>query len=191
MERINQTIIKRLHPKKGFTAPYIQFPWGYDRALIGKPVTIFKTDDGFFLSLSSNEFKPIKEKNNSKNDACFVKDKFKPKESLESRIINLENQISGQYGGIENSGDQTNIENQIVQNEPQIEEMSGRSKPPSVSAAFSSASYPDGYRAIHCPVLTCTRRGSPFHRFLFVDAQRVITRLCVHSTVLPSRSLHN
>ena len=50
---------------------------------------------------------------------------------------------------------------------------SGRSKPPFVLAAFSYASYPDGYRAIHCPVLTCTRRDSPFHRILPVNAQRV------------------
>ena len=32
-----------------------------------------------------------------------------------------------------------------------IKEVSGRSKPPSVSAAFSSAPYPGGYRTIHWP----------------------------------------
>jgi hypothetical protein len=51
--------------------------------------------------------------------------------------------------------------------------MSGRSKPPSVLAAFSSAPNPDGDRASCCPVLACTRRDSPFHRILFVNAQRV------------------
>ena len=51
--------------------------------------------------------------------------------------------------------------------------MSGRSKPPSVLAAFSSAPNPDGNRASCCPVLACTRRDSPFHRILFVNAQRV------------------
>lgn len=48
-----------------------------------------------------------------------------------------------------------------------IRNVSGRSKPPSVHAAFSSAPNPGGYRAIHCPVLACTRRDSPFHRILF------------------------
>ena len=51
--------------------------------------------------------------------------------------------------------------------------MSGRSKPPSVLAAFSSAPNPDGNRASCCPVLACTRRDSPFHRILSVNAQRV------------------
>jgi hypothetical protein len=51
--------------------------------------------------------------------------------------------------------------------------LSGRSKPPSVPAAFSSAPNPDGDRASCCPVLACTRRDSPFHRILFVNAQRV------------------
>ncbi len=52
--------------------------------------------------------------------------------------------------------------------------MSGRSKPPSVHAAFSSAPNPGGYRAIQYPVLACTRRDSPFHRILFrKNAQRV------------------
>ena len=51
--------------------------------------------------------------------------------------------------------------------------MSGRSKPPSVLAAFSSAPNPDGDRASCCPVLACTRRDSPFHRILSVNAQRV------------------
>jgi len=55
----------------------------------------------------------------------------------------------------------------IVHNKPQNENVSGRSKPPSVHAAFSSAPNPGGYRAIHCPVLACTRRDSPFHRILF------------------------
>jgi hypothetical protein len=51
--------------------------------------------------------------------------------------------------------------------------MSGRSKPPSVFAAFSSAPNPDRDRASCCPVLACTRRDSPFHRILSVSAQRV------------------
>ena len=132
MECINQTVVKRLHPKKGYTAPYIQFPWGYDRALIGKPVTIFKTDDGFFLSLSLNEFESSKEKNTLHNETCFANDQFKPKQSLKSRKINLKSQISARNSEIENSRVQSNIDNQIVQNKTQTREVSGRSKPPFV-----------------------------------------------------------
>lgn len=51
--------------------------------------------------------------------------------------------------------------------------VSGRSKPPFVLAAFSYAPNPDGDRASCRPVLACTRRDSPFHRILFVNAQRV------------------
>ncbi len=40
-------------------------------------------------------------------------------------------------------------------------------------AAFSYAPNPDGNRASVCPVLACTRRDSPFHRILSVNAQRV------------------
>ena len=54
-----------------------------------------------------------------------------------------------------------------------VKRMSGRSKPPSVLAAFGSAPNPDGDRASCCPVLACTRRDSPFHRILSVNAQRV------------------
>lgn len=53
------TTFKKLNPKKGFTAPYIRFAWNTRHALIGKPVTIYKVEGGFFVSVESNEFKPF------------------------------------------------------------------------------------------------------------------------------------
>ena len=58
MELLCQTEFKRMAPKKGFLAPYVQLPWGHDRALIGKPVSIYKVDGGFFLALENKQFKP-------------------------------------------------------------------------------------------------------------------------------------
>ena len=45
-------------PKNGFIAPYIRFPWNSERALIGKPVSIYKVDGGFYLEVDNKEFKP-------------------------------------------------------------------------------------------------------------------------------------
>jgi len=164
---ISSTVFKRMAPKKGFTASYIRFPWNSERALIGKPVSIYKVEGGYFLSTEFNEFKPPNKADTEQEDACSMNDEFKPKESLKSRINTLGSQISTIQREIENPRIQANSKMQIVQNEPQNENVSGRSKPPSVHAAFSSAPYPGGYRAIHCPVLACTRRVSPFHRILF------------------------
>ncbi len=58
MELIADTTFKRMAPKAGFLAPYIQFPWGHDRALIGKPVSIYKVDGGFFLAIENKQFTP-------------------------------------------------------------------------------------------------------------------------------------
>jgi hypothetical protein len=49
MNLISSTEFKLMAPKKGFTAPYIRLPWGYDRALIGREVDIFKTYTGFSI----------------------------------------------------------------------------------------------------------------------------------------------
>ena len=144
-----KTTIKKMHPKKGFIAPYIRFPWNQDRALIGKPVSIYKVDGGYFLSLKNNEFKPPNMMDIARDTVCSMNNEFKPKESLNSRMITLESQISEIYREIENTKVPSKNENQIIQNDAQNEKVSGRSKPPSVSAAFSYASYPDRYRAIH------------------------------------------
>ncbi len=85
---------KKIHPKKGFIAPCIRFPWNTYRALIGKSVAIYKVEGGFFLSAESNEFKPSNNIDTNQEDVCSMNKEFKPKETLKSRIINLESQIS-------------------------------------------------------------------------------------------------
>ena len=79
MELIHRTLLKKMNPKKGFTAPYIRFPWNTHRALIGKPVSIYKVDGGYFLSIDSNEFKPENIKMAEKGKGAYNSDKFKPK----------------------------------------------------------------------------------------------------------------
>jgi len=174
MEFIHRTLLKKMNPKKGFTAPYIRFAWGYDRTLIGKPVSIYKVDGGFFVSLESNEFKPVKKKKTTIDDTCFANNKCKPIELENPCISTLESQISTQIHDIEKSSEIIDAKSKTaLKDHAEKKVRSGRSKPPSVLAAFSLAPNPDGYRALHCPVLACTRRDSPFHRILFVNAQRV------------------
>ena len=151
MELIHRTFLKKMNPKKGFTALYIRFPWGYDRALIGKSVSIYKVDDGYFLSTESNEFKPPNKVEANQEEVCSMNNECKQKESLKSRKNTLESQISELNKEIEKSRVQTIQENQIAQNYTQKKNVSGRSKPPFVLAAFSSAPYPGGYRTIHWP----------------------------------------
>jgi hypothetical protein len=54
MDLIHSTKIKKLNPKSGFLAPYIQLPWGYDESLIGKEIDIFKTEMGFVIQFKQN-----------------------------------------------------------------------------------------------------------------------------------------
>jgi hypothetical protein len=48
MELIVDMTVKRMAPKKGCIALYIQLPWGYEKTLIGKPVSVYRVDGGFF-----------------------------------------------------------------------------------------------------------------------------------------------
>jgi len=43
-------------PKKGYLAPYVQFPWNYDDTLIGQPISVYKVNGGFFLALENKQF---------------------------------------------------------------------------------------------------------------------------------------
>jgi hypothetical protein len=78
MELITTTTVKKMAPKKGFIAPYIRFQWGYDKSIIGKPVTIYKADKGFFIQLETNEFTPS---DKAVNGNLSSVDEFKPNES--------------------------------------------------------------------------------------------------------------
>ena len=46
---VSSTRIKKLQPRKGYLAPYIQFPWGYRTDLIGREIEIHEVKGGFFL----------------------------------------------------------------------------------------------------------------------------------------------
>ena len=80
MELITNTTVKRMAPKQGFIAPYIRFPWNSERALIGKPVSIYKVDGGFFIAMENKQFTPSDSEQNIhvKNLSSVVE--FKPTE---------------------------------------------------------------------------------------------------------------
>ena len=86
MELIHRTLLKKMNPKKGYIAPYIQFPWGYDRALIGKPVSIYKVDGDYFLSTESNEFKPLNSKKVESDITQIRNHEFKPSKCSEMAL---------------------------------------------------------------------------------------------------------
>ena len=91
MELIADTTFKKMAPKKGFLAPYIQFPWGHDRALIGKPVSIYRADGGYFLSIESNEFKPLDVSKVKANITRIRNNEFKPNEKTNTTLPESEN----------------------------------------------------------------------------------------------------
>jgi hypothetical protein len=84
MELIADTTVKKLAPKKGYLAPYIQLPYGYDSALIGKTVSIYKVEGGFFVALENKEFKPVDSDNTKKFSSV---DEFKLNE-FENKLQN-------------------------------------------------------------------------------------------------------
>ena len=84
MELIADTTVKKMSPKKGFLAPYVQFPWNYDTALIGKSVSIYKVDGGFFVALENKQFKPLDSENTY---IPTLVDEFKP-DKFENTVQN-------------------------------------------------------------------------------------------------------
>ena len=57
MQSLGVTKIKKLNPRQGYLAPYIQLPWGYREDLIGDQAEIFEVDGGFFIKIGHEEFK--------------------------------------------------------------------------------------------------------------------------------------
>ena len=96
MELIHRTLLKKMNPKKGFIAPYIRFPWNTHRALIGKPVSIYKVDGGFFLSTESNEFKPLNLKKVESDITEIRNNEFKPNEN--TNVTLRESEITRKTG---------------------------------------------------------------------------------------------
>ena len=82
MELIHRTLLKKMNPKKGYIAPYIRFAWNTNRALIGKPVSIYKVDGGYFISTESNEFKLLNLKKVESEITKIRNNEFKPNEKL-------------------------------------------------------------------------------------------------------------
>ena len=76
MELIADTTVKKMSPRQGYLAPYIQFPWNYDTALIGKSVSIYKVDGGFYLSMESNEIKQSDSKTTQLDSAISKSEQF-------------------------------------------------------------------------------------------------------------------
>ena len=57
MQSLGTTKLKKLNPRQGYLAPYIQLPWGFGEDLIGKAIEIFSTEDGFTVKFTGEEFK--------------------------------------------------------------------------------------------------------------------------------------
>jgi hypothetical protein len=57
MNSLGKTKFKKLNPRAGYLAPYIQLPWGYREDLIGRAVDIYECEGGYFIKLDGEEFK--------------------------------------------------------------------------------------------------------------------------------------
>ena len=57
MQSLGLTKLKKMNPRAGYLAPYIQLPWGYGEELIGKDIEIFETNDGFNVRFTDEKFK--------------------------------------------------------------------------------------------------------------------------------------
>ena len=57
MNSLGKTKFKKLNPRAGYLAPYIQLPWGYREDLIGRAVEIYECEGGYFIKLEGTEFK--------------------------------------------------------------------------------------------------------------------------------------
>ena len=57
MELVCTTEFKKLNPRKDYLAPYIALPWNYDPNLIGKHVSVYNVNGGFFLVTDIDKFK--------------------------------------------------------------------------------------------------------------------------------------
>ena len=57
MNSLGKTKFKRLNPRAGYLAPYIQLPWGYREDLIGRAIEIYECEGGYFIKLEGEEFK--------------------------------------------------------------------------------------------------------------------------------------
>ena len=98
MELIADTTFKRMAPKAGFIAPYIQFPWGHERALIGKPVSIYKVDGGFFLAIENKQFTPSDSEQNNRGKNLSSVDEFKLNE-IKNKSQIIKESLKGQRPG--------------------------------------------------------------------------------------------
>ena len=80
MKSLGITKFKKLNPREGYLASYIQLPWGCKTDLIGRTVEIFECEGGFFLKMEGEEFK--QELSHSLDERVT---------NLESELLNLKN----------------------------------------------------------------------------------------------------
>ena len=57
MSSVWTTKVKKLNPKKGYTAAYIQLPWNTHEDLIGREVEIEEVVGGFLVKVDCEKFK--------------------------------------------------------------------------------------------------------------------------------------
>jgi hypothetical protein len=57
MKSLGITKFKKLNPREGYLAPYVQLPWNSHVDLIGRALEIYECEDGFYLKVEGEEFK--------------------------------------------------------------------------------------------------------------------------------------
>ena len=76
MNLLSKTKVKKLNPKEGYIASYIQLPWNFRTDLIGRAVEIFQCKNGFYIKFEGEGFKLTNES------------------TIETRLQNIEAELS-------------------------------------------------------------------------------------------------
>ena len=84
MKLVCSTEFKLMAPKKGFSAPYIRLPWGYDTSLVGQSADVYKVEGGLFIALTRDKIRSHGE------TASPPEEVFKPNESTNNAHITPE-----------------------------------------------------------------------------------------------------
>ena len=158
------TQFRKMEPKKKYRYTYLRFEKGQHNELINTRAAVYEIDGNFLIL-------PIKE-------SVYTS------ESEKERLHAVKEQIESHIGVQTEIACPSFAESQLdKESERKYDcdekslKMSGRSKPPSVLCGIRLSVKPGpGPDAREGPVLTCTRRDSPFHRHPRIDARRVSAR---------------
>ena len=152
---------RKLEPKRKYRYTYLRFDRGQHNDLIDKRAAVYNLDGAFLIV-------PI-------NESVYTSES--EKECLRAVSLQIERHLGVHTEDLDKLEQESELDQERTSVKLRSEErprMSGRSKPPSVLCGIRlSRQTRAGTGLPTSPVLTCTRRDSPFQRHPRIDARRV------------------